>query len=190
MVNLANDVKHAIRMFRRNPAFTVTAVAALALGIGATTAIFSVVNAVLLKPLPVPGADRFVALGVNDVMNPETGKAGFDWSASPAKFLYWRAQAGLFQDMSLFLPRFVNYTAAGVSEQWHAMQVSADSFRCWGMPILRGRGFAPAEDLPNGPRVAVISEDLWKRQFGSNPQILGKTIQLSADPYRVRNRGQ
>ena len=185
MIHLANDVKHAIRMFRKNPAFSVTAVAVLALGIGATTAIFSVVNTVLLKPLPVPDADRFVALGVNGVKNPETGGVGFDWSASPTKFMYWRTQLSVFQDISLFLPRFVNYTAQGTAEQWRAMQVTADSFRCWGIAILLGRTFNPAEDLPNGPRVAVITEALWTHRFARNPKILGKTILLSGDSYTV-----
>ena len=153
MTPLANDVKHSIWMFRKNPAFSVTAVAVLALGIGATTAIFSVVNTVLLKPLPVPDADRFVALGVNGVRNPETASVGFDWSASPAKFMYWRAQSSVFQDISLFLPRFVNYTAQGTAEQWRAMQVTADSFRCWGVAILLGRTSPP----PKTCRMALAS---------------------------------
>jgi putative ABC transport system permease protein len=185
MTHLASDVKHALRMFRQNPAFTITAIAALALGIGVTTAIFSLVNTVLLKPIPVPDADRFVALGVDGVKNPETGSRGFDWSASPAKFVHWRAQSSLFEDISLILPRLMNYTAPGTAEQWRIMQVSAGSFRCWGMQMLLGRAFSSAEELPNSPLVAVISESLWSHRYARDPKILGKAIMLSGDSYTV-----
>ena len=104
-----SDVKHSVRMFLKNAGFTVTALLALALGIGATTAIFSIVNTVLLKPLPVIDSDRFVMLMSTWIS--ETGERKAFSDASPAKFMFWRAQSSVIQDVSAFLPGVMNYTA-------------------------------------------------------------------------------
>jgi len=165
------DVKHSIRMFVKSPGFTLTAVAALALGIGANTAIFSIVNAVLLKPVPVPNPDSFVML-MNTFVS-RTGESGSGPGASPAKFQHWRAQPVL-TEVSAFRNGVMNYAAGEVVEQVRSMQMSADAFSCWGLPILRGRTYTTQEDLPNGPRVVLISEGFWTRRFAANPQILGR----------------
>src|SRR5215472_3607552 len=102
------DLRHSIRMFLKSPGFTITVVAALALGIGANTAIFSVVNAVLLKPVPVPDPDRFVML-MNTFVS-DTGQTGSGPGASPAKFQHWRAQASVLQDVTAFRNNVMNYT--------------------------------------------------------------------------------
>jgi putative ABC transport system permease protein len=183
MNDFLRDVKHSIRMFLKSPGFTVTAVAALALGIGATTAIFSVVNAILLKPMPVFDPGRFVML--ENTYLSDKGEAGSGPAASPAKFAHWRAQSSVLQEVSAFRTGIMNYTGGEVAEQLRSMQMSADSFKVWGMPILRGRGFTQEEDLPNGPHVVLISQDVWARRFASDPQILGKTISLSGDLYTV-----
>src|SRR5579863_1590544 len=183
MNDFLRDVKHSIRMFVKSPGFTFTAVAALALGIGATTAIFSIVNAVLLKPMPVFDPDRFVML--QNTFVSDKGEAGSGPAASPAKFAHWRAQSSVLQDVSAFRTGVMNYTGGEVAEQLRSMQMSADSFRVWGIQILRGRGFTQEEDLPNGPHVVVISQDVWARRFASDPRILGKTISLSGDLYTV-----
>jgi putative ABC transport system permease protein len=177
------DVKHSLHMFLRSPGFTITAIAALALGIGAATAIFSVVNTVLLKPVPVPDPDRLVLLmstGVSD-----NGATDIEAVASPAKFEFWRAQSGVIQDVSAFNAAVMNYTGGEVAEQLHSMQASADFLRCWGIPLLRGRSFTQEEDSPSGPRVAVISKELWARRFGSDQEFLGKTISLNGEAYTV-----
>jgi putative ABC transport system permease protein len=177
------DVKHSIRVFLKSPGFTITAVAALALGIGATTAIFSVVNTVLLRPLPVPDADRLVllmSLGVSD-----NGATDVEAVASPAKFEFWRGQSSVLQDVSAFNAVVVNYTGGQVVEQLHSMQASADFFRCFGIRLLRGRSFTQEEDSPEGPRVVVIGKELWARRFASDPQALGKTISLNGEAYTV-----
>jgi predicted permease len=175
---LLQDLKHSFRTLVRSPGFTLAAIAALALGIGANTAIFSVVNAVLLKPVPFPDPDRFVYL-----MN--TSPQGSGPGASPAKFAHWRQQTSVLQDVSAFRIGIVNYTGGGTPEQLRNGQVSADYFRLAGIPISLGRTFTREEDLPNGPHVAVLSQGLWKRRFGSDPSVLGRTMQLSGDPYVI-----
>src|SRR5437867_10311441 len=136
-------------MFRQSRAFTAAAVAALALGIGANTAIFSVVNAVLLKPVPFPDPDRFLFF-----MN--TGPQGSNPGASPAKFAHYRQQTDVMQDISAFRMGVVNYTDGGFPEQFRSGQVSADYFRLAGLPLSRGRSFTSEEDRPGGPRVVVL----------------------------------
>src|SRR5687767_3232355 len=166
-------------MFRQNRVFTAAAIAALALGIAVNTAIFSVVNTVLLKPLPFPESDRLVFF-----MN--TSREGFDGpAASPAKFAHWRQLTTVIEHAAAFRANIVNDTGGAVPEQLRAGQVSADYFRLVGAPVLRGRTFSPEEDAPNGPRVAVLSYGLWMRRFGGDPSIIGKTLQLSGDPHVV-----
>jgi predicted permease len=175
---LLTDAKYSLRMFRQNPAFTAAALAALALGIGANTAIFSVVNAVLLKPVPYAEPDRLV-------MFQTTSPRGTGTAASPAKFQHWRAQTSVVQDVSAYMTNVVNYTGGGFPEQLRASQVSADYFTLFKAPVLRGRTFSDAEDRPNGTRVAVLSYTLWTRRFGSDPNVIGRTISLSGDAYEV-----
>ena len=177
------DVRHSVRMFLKTPGFTITAVAALAIGIGANTAIFSVVNAVLLKPVPVSDPDRFMML-VNTFVT-QSGQAGSGPGASPAKFEHWRAQSSVLQDVSAFRNGIMNYTGGDTAEQVRSMQMSADGFRCWGMSILRGRAYTEQEDLPYAPHVTLLSEGFWARRFGSDPGILGKVVSLGAEPYTV-----
>ncbi len=177
--DLVQDTKHSLRLFRRSPGFTLAAVAALALGIGANTAIFSVVNAVLLKTLPFPEADRLVVFR-------EVGADGNGGSAgSPAKFAHWRAQTSVVEDVAAYRDNVMNFAGGGVPEQFKASQVSADYFRLFGVPIVRGRAFSAAEDSPNAPKVALVSERLWERRFQRDPNMLGRSISLSGEPYTV-----
>jgi predicted permease len=175
---LFEDLKQAVRMFRQRAGFTAAAVAALALGIGANTAIFSVVNAVLLRPVAVPDPDRAV-LFVN--VTPQGTTPG----ASPAKFALWRQQTAVIEDAAAFRTNVVNHSGGGVPEQLRAGQVSAEYFRLLGAPIIQGRSFTPEEDRPGGQRVAVLSYGLWQRRFGGDPAILGRPLSLSGDPYVV-----
>jgi putative ABC transport system permease protein len=166
------DVKHSIRMFLKSPGFTITAVAALALGIGGTTAIFSIVNTVLLKPLLIPDPGRLVVLTVTP---------GDETAGSPARLVHWRSQSAVIQEVSAYFVGVMNYTGGLVAEQWKYTRASANFFHCFGIPILRGRSFTQEEDLPSGTRVALISQDLWKRRFASDPRLLGKTISLDGE---------
>jgi predicted permease len=172
------DLKHSLRMFRQNRGFTAAAVAALALGIGANTAIFSVVNAVLLKPIPFPDPNRIVFF-----LN--TSPNGSGPGASPAKFRHWRQQTTVVQDVTAFRSNVVNLTGTGFPEQLRQSQVSSDYFRLFGVPLARGRAFTAEEDLPNAGRVVLLSHNLWTRRFSSDADIVGKTISLGGDPHTI-----
>src|SRR5262252_4295048 len=178
METFLQDVKHSLRLLRQNPGFTAAAVAALTLGIGTNTAIFSVVNSVLLKPAPFPDPDRLV-LFLN------TSPQGSGTGASPTKFHHWREQTSVVQDVAAFRTGVVNLTGGAFPEQLQSAQVSADYFRLFGATVFRGRTFTPEEDLPHGEKVAVISYGLWNRRFAADPQMIGKTISLGGDPHVV-----
>jgi putative ABC transport system permease protein len=175
-----HDVRYALRALWKTPAFAATALAALALGIGANTAIFSVVNAVLLKPLTYPDAGRIVLFF-------QTTPAGPNYGASATKFNTLRRQTGAFQDVSAYeySGAGFNLTAGADAEQVHGIRVSSAYFRLFGAPIALGRTFNADEDRPNGAHVVVLSYGLWQRRFGRDPQIAGKTISLSGTPYTV-----
>src|SRR5712692_2599242 len=175
---LLNDLRYTLRTLIKAPAFTLAAVAALTLGIGANTAIFSVVNAVLLKPVAAPDPDRLVFL-----MN--TGPQGSFPAASPAKFVHWRAQTSVLQDVSAFSSNAVNYSSPGGPEQLRAARVSADFFRLFGAPIFRGRTFTEDEDRPKGLKVVVFSYGFWTRRFGGDPSLVGRAIALGGEPHTV-----
>jgi putative ABC transport system permease protein len=179
MGSLFQDIKQSLRMLAKSPAFSLAAIAALALGIGVNTAIFSVVNAVLLKPLTYPDPDRMVQFL-------STSPNGNNPVASITKFHNWQQQTSAFQDVAAYDfggPGF-NLTGA-VPEQVHGIHVTHDYFALFGAPIQLGRTFTQEEDLPNGGRVVVLSNGFWKRKFGGNPQIIGSAVSLSGDPYTI-----
>jgi predicted permease len=174
------DLRYALRGFMRSPGFTLTSLAALTLGIAATTGVFSAVNGILFKPLHVP--DRFVVLVT---LYAENGHADGDPNSSPPQFNHWRMQTDVLQDVSAFFRGVMIYTGGDAAEEWTSMKFSADAFRCLGIRVLQGRTFTEEEDRPNGPHVAVISEQLWENRFGRDPQILGKPVLLDGDSYTV-----
>jgi putative ABC transport system permease protein len=180
MDSLWNDLKHTLRMLRRSPGFTVTAVAALALGIGANTAIFSVVNAVLLKPLPYPDPDRIVQL-IN--IAPQGSFAG----ASVPKYNVWHAQTQALEDVAAYDNGGpgINISGGDRPEQVKGIHVSHEFFRLFGVPIALGRAFTAEEDRPRGPSLVVISDGLWHRRFGADPNIVGRSILLGREPYTI-----
>ncbi len=179
MSDFPGDVRYALRMLISNPAFTITAVAALALGIAANTAIFTVVNTVLLKPLNYPDPDRIVQM-MN--MEPDGNWPG----ASPTKFNNWRTQTSVLQDVSAYDFGGPGFNLTGeVPEQVHGIHVSEAYFRLFGAPVILGRTFTPREDSPNGGHVVVISYGLWQRKFGGNPKIVGTALSLGNEPYTI-----
>jgi putative ABC transport system permease protein len=176
---LFRDIKHALRMFRQSPAFALAAVAALTLGIAVNTAIFSVVNAVLLRPLPFPDADRVVYF-----MSTGPNGPGFP-GASQAKFAHFRQQTEVTELASAFNSSLVNYTDGNFPEQLRGGRVSVDFFRLFGAPTVLGRTFSVEEDRPRGDKVVVLSEEFWRTRMNSDPAILGKALSLGGVPHTV-----
>ena len=178
MRSFLEDLRYARRTLFQNPGFTIAALGALALGIGANTAIFSVVNTVLLKPLSAPDADRIVEF--------ESTTAGVPYSAaSPRNFNVWREQTTQFQDVSAHWLDHVNLTGGSDPELIPAARVTVDFFRLYGAPVLYGRTFSSDEGRPKGGDVVVLSHDLWIRRFAADPKIIGQTISLGDVPYAV-----
>src|SRR6266404_4860886 len=180
METLLNDLKHAFRMLRRSPGFTATAILALALGIGANTAIFSVVNAALLKPLPFPEADRIVQL-----MN--SSPQGNFPGASVPKYNVWRGQNQVLQDIAAYDTGGpgINISGGDRPEQVKGIHVSYEFFHLFGAPVALGRTFTAEEDRPRGDRAVVLGNGLWQRRFGSDPSIVGKGISLGGEAYTI-----
>jgi predicted permease len=177
--HLWNDIKHALHMFLKNPGFTLAAVAALALGIGANTAIFTVVNAVLLKPLSYPNADRIVEFLL-------TSPGGSGTTASIPKFHNWQRQTSVFKEVAAYDFAGPGFNVTGDHpEQVHGIHVTEGYFRLFGAAVLLGRTFTPQEDAPNGGKVVLLSYGLWQRKFGGDPHILGRSLSLGNDPYTI-----
>src|SRR5580765_6945266 len=157
MTDFFRDLKHSLRMFRQTPGFMLAAVAALSLGIGANTAIFSVVNSVLLKPLPFPDPERLVMF-LNTSVN------GSNPGGSVPRFNIWRQQVSVVHDASAYRFGFMNLTGGDSPEQLLWGQVTGDFFRLFGAQTAAGRTFTADEDRPNGGRVVVLSYGLWQRR--------------------------
>ena len=178
MGSFLQDLKQSIRMFLDSPGFTVTAVLALALGVGANTAIFSLINTVLLKPVNFPDPERIVIF-----MNVSPQGSGF--GASPVKFNFFRSQTGVFQDVSAWTFGVANYKAGDLPEQIQETQASADFFSLYGAMTVYGRTYTKDEDRPFGRDVAVLAYGFWQRRFGADPGVIGKSIVLSGTSHEI-----
>lgn len=177
---IRQDLANGIRMIRRGPGFAIAAVATLALGIGGNTAIFTLINAVLLAPLPYPHADRIIQLWLS-----YPGSGGLILSIPEINLL--AQQTGVFQDFVAydFGGPGVNITGAGEPEQVKAIHVSRTYFRLFGARFQAGRSFSSDDDRPNGGRIVVISDGLWQRRFNADRGLIGRTISLGNEPYLV-----
>ena len=178
--NTGRDLRFGLRSLAKTPGFTATAIIVLAVGIGANTAIFSVVNTILLKPLSYPEPDSLVQL-VN--VDPQ----GTDSAASVPKLNIWLQQTSIFQHVAGYDQggAGLNLTGSDNPEQVQGVHVTADFFALLGAPVIAGRTFTAAEDSPNGGHVVCLSYGLWKRRFGGNPNIVGTSIQLDGQPFVV-----
>jgi predicted permease len=177
---LRQDVRYALRTLRKSPAFALIAVLTLALGIAANTAIFSVVDAVLLRPLPYADADRLVSIW-NSYAEPQLPRAAL----SPADFADFSEQHAGFTAMSALADRNVNLTGHDEPQRLQSYVVSPNFFRVLGVRALLGRTFLDEEGVGGRDRVAVLSHDLWRRTFGADSGVVGRTIQLSGTPHTV-----
>ena len=179
MEALAADLRYAFRMMRKNASFTAIAVTALALGIGANTAIFTVVDTVLLQPLPYSQPDRIMKVG-------RQFRAGVGYSSSIPKYMAWR-QNQVFEALALydFGALAMTLGSGDQPQQVNAIHVSADYFKVFGVAPIVGRTFTQTEDLPNGPAVAVIGYGLWQSRFGGDRSVIGRPLLLNRVPYSV-----
>ncbi len=180
MNTILQDLKYGLRMLAKNPGFTAVAVLTLALGIGANTAIFSVVNAVLLRPLPYRDANRLVIVWEQNL--PRGWRTNI---VSAANFDDWRQQNTVFSDMSAVDPTSFNLTGVGEPMEIDGEHVSANLFTLLGVQPMRGRGFFPADDEASSPPVAIISYGLWQRYYGGDPQVVGRQISLDGHSHTV-----
>jgi putative ABC transport system permease protein len=174
MHSLVQDIRYALRTLRKQPAFTCVVVLTLALGIGVNTAIFSVVNAVLLRPLPFPHSDQLVTVSM---ANPKLSED--DIPLSVADFLDWRAQNQVFQDLAAYTDNWFSLTGNGEPQRLKGVWVTAGFFSTLGTTPLIGRTFAAGEDAADGEPLVILSQSTWERSFGSDPQIVGKAISLN-----------
>jgi putative ABC transport system permease protein len=179
MLTLINDLRYGLRMLMKNPGFTAVAVVTLALGIGATTAVFTVVNAVLLRPLPYLHPEELVY--VQEIYH------GF--GASPfsgnREFVAWRNQSQTLSPVAAYMNTWFNLTGGGEPERVTSGLATSSFFTLLGVRPIAGRLFLPEEDRPGGPPVVILSEALWKRRYGGDLSVVGKGVTLDGMPYTV-----
>src|SRR5690348_16664122 len=180
MHGIWQDVKFAARMLRKNPAFAVVAVLTLGLGIGANTAILSVISAVLLKPLPYQDAGRLVQVSASDLQTKANGIA-----VSLTKYDQIRSQNHAFESIAAYFPWTLSLNTGGEPEAVSGTHVSLDFFRMLGVTPARGRTFLPEEDQPGGRDVAMLSDSFWHSHFGGDESALGRVLTLDGKDVTV-----
>src|SRR5579863_4620406 len=179
--NLLRDIRFGLRVLRKNPGFTITAVLTLAIGIGANTAIFSVLESQLWRPLPFPDSERLVDAHVVLRENPKR------WDALPASgYKAWSERSRSFTNLGAYdYPSNRNLTAGGTSERVQVMPVTSSLLDTLEVPLASGRGFLQEEEIPGRDRVAILSHSLWQTHFSSDNSVLGKPIVLDGQPYVI-----
>lgn len=178
MDTLLKDIRYGLRSLLKHPAFTALVIVTLALGIGASTAIFSVVNTVLLRRLPYARAERVVAIQ-------ELNAAGKRGQVTPANFLDWRAQNTVFEHLAALLTRPANLASEDRAERIELAMTSANFFAVFGTEAQRGRLFIPTDEQAGHAPIVVVSHALWQRRFAGDPELVGKSITLDGQSYTV-----
>ena len=175
------DVRYGVRMLLKSPIFTAVALTTIAIGIGANTAIFSLVDSILLRPLPYLEPERLVAAGTNQLGDSQMSPMG------AADFLAWRDRQQSFEQVAVFSGGGGSFALSGLGEPERipGVDVSADFFSIFGVPPLKGRGFYSGEDRPGAPGVAVISEQFWRNHLGSDPNVLNRTLTLDGKQHTI-----
>jgi len=177
MQTLLQDVRYAFRTLLKEPGFTIVAILTLALGIGANTAIFSLIDSVLLNPLPYQNADRLLSIAAGDRQKGTTGTP-----VSFTKFQALQQQTKTLESVGAFFQTTANLTGSGQPQQINMNRANADFFHVLGISPAMGRDFFPAEDQIGGADVAIISNAFWRGHFNADPQVLGKSISLDGKP--------
>ena len=182
METLSQDLRFALRALRKSPGFAAVTIGVLALGIGANTAIFSVVHAVLLKPLPFPDAERIVVVPHTPPQDIFPGRKYF--SVSPANYYDWKAQNDVFSHMAMVADGRATLTGSGEPASISAYYVTSEFFPVMGARPLMGRVFTASDDEP-GQDVAIISEEMWKSRFGGSPSVVGTTMIVDGKSHAI-----
>jgi predicted permease len=178
----AGDLRYAARLLAKHPVFALAAVMTLALGIGATTAIFSVVHSVLIKPLPYSAPDAIYSA---EVIVPERREQIPSLPASIQTFLAWRTNQTAFSELTALRPWECNLTGDAEPERVGGARVSVNFFSFLGVPIASGRAFAASEEQPGNERVVIISDALWRRRYGADPGVIGRTVAINGESHEV-----
>jgi len=176
------EFRHAARMLRLNPAFSITAILTLALGIGATTAIFSVVNAVMIKPLAYPESEAIVTVGVSAVFGNGTT---LNFPLTPRTFASYKENSRSFQQLGLFSNGQAAIGGSGNPEQVNTLQVTQELLPALGIQPALGRWFSPADNQPDTPETVILSGGYWQRRFGGDPAVLGRVATIDFRPRQV-----
>lgn len=191
-----NNFRYAVRLLLKSPGFALVAILTLALGIGVNSAIFSVVDAVMLQPLPYPEADRLVSLWEEKIGEGPTsastsgqflgsGAGRPRWTIAAANLMDYRTQKNSFISLAGFAVTGMNITESGPPDRLFGEQVTANYFSTLGVSPAHGRAFLPEEDRPGAPKVIIASDDLWHSRFGSDPHFLGSSVTLDNEKYTV-----
>ena len=180
MDELTHDLRYALRQIARRPGFSLLAIFVVALGIGAATTIFSVLDTLVIRSLPYEDSDRIVTIWES---NGETGVERDD--VAPANFLDWRQQAESFEHLAALDPHSLDFTGGERPEVIFAANVSEGFFDALGTTLLHGRTFLPEEFEPGSAQVVILSEGLWQRRFGGDTDLVGGTLQFDGEPYTV-----
>ncbi len=175
MGTLLQDVRYTLRMLAKNPGFAAVAVITLALGIGANTTVFSIVDALLLRPLPFRGRDRLVMVWEQNFGRGRRARN----TVGPANFIRWKEHNSVFEDMAAFIAWPANLTGSGAPERVGLGICSPNLFSLLGVQAAVGRNFLPEEERPGKDDVVMLSWELWQRRFGGDPKIIGQKIELS-----------
>jgi putative ABC transport system permease protein len=181
--SLIRDTRYGMRTLAKAPAFSLAAILILALGIGANTAIFSVVNAVILRPLPLTDSSRVMRIWHTPPQEQFGNRPIF--AVSPANYLDWRTQNDVFERMSIYGGRRLTLTGTGTPEALPGALVSADFFEVLGVRAMLGRTFAAGDDEPGAPNIVVISEGMWRSRFGADPTAVGRSISIDGEPRTI-----
>ncbi len=178
MNTLWQDLRYGVRMLLKNPGFTLIAVLTLALGIGANTAIFSVINTILLRPLPYAAPEQLVMVW-------ESFPGSRENPSMPSNFADWRAQNQVFTDMAAWVEQTFNLSGGGDPEKLEGLRVTANLFALLGVKPVLGRTFLPEEDRPGASQVVLISFSLWQRRFGGSPKVVGSRVMLEGKEFTI-----
>jgi putative ABC transport system permease protein len=180
MTRLLSDLKHGLRVLLRTPLFTFCTIAALAIGIGSTTALFSVVHALLIRPLPYQNAESLVVMWEHNLPRNRPRNV-----ISPANFLQWRERSRSFASLAAFSQNRVTMTGGGEPEELATIVVTANMFDVLGVGPMLGRGFAAGEDADGAPRTMVLSHATWLRQFGGDASAIGRRVTINGEPMTI-----